>query len=672
MTIRNRAWGDNICMDTSYRFLGDSLTTRAMLPGWVVVLAVLFATVPCAEAQVAIYHTQLWALSPGDNLRPNTTGFYPSGELVQTSDGTFYAVAGAGGANNSGAILAFKKGNGQPTAIYSFSTASGPQGGATAPTNSEGVGPAAGLVLANDGFLYGTTYTGGRSGQGTIFRVSTSGALTSLYTFTATDANGLNTDGSTPRGKLVQAPDGNLYGTTVLGGASGEGVIFRISTGGAFSVVYAFPAIDANGFNASGTQPSAGLILASDGNLYGVAEHGGANALGTVFAITPSGQFSVVYTFSAGPTSSNSDGGLPTAGLMQARDGNLYGTTSAYGAQGYGTVFRLTLQGVFTTLYSFNDNRQGANPFDSTNPAGPLVEGSDATLYGTAAQGGGAGYGTVFGISPAGTYSLLYSFGASPVSGAGPGGGLMFGTDGNLYGLTAGQPGDNYDFEGAGTAFMLVATNAPSLVTLSAAPTSGFIGDVFTLSWSSPSGSQCAFFTQSESSSVAATGTSTVNPGAAGTFPDFLTCSTTLGDATTYALLTVSTPAPTATLSVSPTSISLGNSATLTWTSTGDANCTGNFAGTAGVAQYGSQQVTPASTGVSSYTLTCTNASGTATATASLTVTAAEKPAAASGGKGGGGALSWWMIVWLGALTVLRLAATRNAPPCAALPSTQH
>lgn len=705
------------------------------LIGLTVALALFFAIAPRAEAQGAIYHTQLWALTPGDDLRFNTTGSAPSGELVQLSDGMFYAVAGEGGANNSGAILAFKKGDAQPTAIYSFSAATGPQ---DASINSDGVGPEGGLVLANDGFLYGTTHTGGL-GNGTIFRVSTSGVLTSLHTFTATVANGVNTDGSTPRAKLVQAPDGSLYGTTVLGGAAAEGVVFRISPSGVFSIVYAFPAVDPNGFNASGTQPSAPLIVASDGNLYGVAEHGGTNGLGTVFAITPSGQFSVLHTFSAGPASSNFDGGLPTASLMQARDGNLYGTTSAYGALGYGTIFRLTLQGVFTTLYSFEGIVQGAtNPFDGTNPSGPLVEGVDGTLYGTAAQGGGAGYGTVFGISPSGAYSLLYSFGSSPISGAGPSGGLIFGADGNLYGLTIGQPKPDIFYETAGTAFMLVATSAPSLVNLSASPTSGFIGDVFTLSWSSPAGGQCAFFTQSESSFVAAAGSITVDPGVAGTFADFLTCGTPLGDADTYTLFTVLTPVPTVTLTVSPTTISLGNSATLTWTSTGDPDCTGNFS--PGIVQNASQQVTPTSTGVSTYTVTCTNAGGTATATASLTVTAAQKPTvtiavspaeiaavtgtatltwsstgapnctasgawsgsqptssmsplmnlpagqyvytltctgpggsasalatlkvdAAGGGGGGGsggGALSWWMLVWLSALTFLRFAATRR------------
>jgi hypothetical protein len=110
------------------------------------------------------------------------------------------------------------------------------------------------------------------------------------------------------------------------------------------------------------------------------------------------------------------------------------------------------------------------------------------------------------------------------------------------------------------------------------------------------------------------------------TFPDFLTCGTSLGDANTYVLVTVLTPVPTVTLFVSPTSISLGNSAMLTWTSTGDANCIGNFAGTAILAQNASQQVTPTTTGVGNYTLTCTNAGGAATASASLTVTAAEMP----------------------------------------------
>jgi uncharacterized repeat protein (TIGR03803 family) len=623
---KNNAWSDNIYKDASYRFLVESLTARAKLRGWLAALVLLFAIAPSAEAQTAIYHTQLWALSPGDDLRFNTTGSGPGGELVQTSDGTFYAVAFGGGANNSGAILAFKKGDMQPTPIYSFSMASAPVGGPVLPTNSDGIGPAAGLVLANDGFFYGTTSGGGLNGAGTIFRVSTSGVFTSLYTFTAIDANGLNTDGATPLGKLVQASDGNLYGTTVGGGASGKGVIFRISPSGVFSVVYAFPAVDANGFNASGTQPSAGLILASDGNLYGVAEHGGANGYGSVFAITLSGQFSVLHTFSAAPLASNADGGFPTASLMQARDGNLYGTTSAIGDQGYGTIFRISLQGAFTTLYSFNDNRQGANPFDGSYPAGPLIEGPDGTLYGTAAQGGGAGYGTVFVISPSGTYSLLYSFGSTPVTGAGPSGGLIFGADGNLYGLTGGQPEPDFFDESAGTFFMLVTTSAPSLLNLSVDPASGFIGDDFTLSWSSPANSECAFYTQQESNFVAATGTRTVNFGEAGTFPYFLTCTTALGDANTYVLLTVLTPVPTVTLSASPTSFSLGNSTTLTWTSTGDADCMGNFAGTVVLAQNASQLVTPSSTGISTYTLTCTNLGGTAIASVNVTVTAAQQP----------------------------------------------
>jgi uncharacterized repeat protein (TIGR03803 family) len=558
-------------------------------------------------------------------MRVNVNGAAPSGELVQLSDGTFYAVAFAGGANGSGAILKFKNGDTQPTPIYSFTAALGPTNGIL--INSDGVGPEGGLVLANDGFLYGTTSTGGASGNGTIFRVSTSGVLTSLHSFAATDANGFNGDGSTPRAKLLQASDGNLYGTTVLGGAAAEGVVFRISPSGVFSVVYAFPAVDTSGFNIPGTQPSAPLILATDGNLYGVAEHGGANGLGTVFAIAPSGQLTVVHTFSAAPTSSNIDGGLPSASLMQARDGNLYGTTSAYGAQGFGTIFSITLQGAFTTLYSFEGIAQGAtNLFDGTNPSGPLIEGPDGTLYGTAAQGGGAGYGAVFGLAPSSrVYSLLYSFGADSVSGAGPSGGLMFASDGNLYGLTVGQPEPLLEFETAGTAFMLVATSAPSLVTLTATPTSAFIGDAFTLSWNSPPSSTCAFFTQTESNFVAASGSMTVNaPGVAGTFADFLSCRTTIGDANTYALFTVLTPEPTVTLSASPTTISLGNSATLTWTSTGDADCIGNFS--PGIVQNGSQQVTPTSTGVSSYSVTCTNAGGSATATASVTVTAAEKP----------------------------------------------
>jgi uncharacterized repeat protein (TIGR03803 family) len=729
----NSTGSNNINSDTSYHLLAVSPEMRAKFLGWTILVALLLASAPRANAQAAIYHTEMWGLSPGDNLRFNTTGNALSGELVQLSDGAFYAVASTGGANNSGAILTFKKGDPQPTPIFSFSAASGPQSGPTAPTNSDGVGPEGGLVLANDGFLYGTTSTGGQFGSGAIFRVSTAGVLTTLHTFSATDANGLNTDGSTARAKLVQANDGNLYGTTVFGGPSAEGVIFRISPSGVFSIVFAFPAVDANGFNVSGTQPSAPLILASDGNLYGVAERGGANGLGTVFAVTPAGQFSLLHTFSAGPTATNFDGGLPAASLMQARDGNLYGTTSAFGDQGFGTIFRITLQGVFTTMYSFNDNVMGANPFDSANPAGPLVEGPDGTLYGTAAQGGGAGFGTVFTLSPSGTYSLAYSFGAIPGTGGNPSGGLIFGADGNLYGITLGQAFPDFFSGLASTAFVLASTSAPSLVNLSVSPASAFIGDDFTLSWSSPTSIECAFFTQQEIGPVAPSGTITVSVGVAGTFPDFLTCTTPLGDANTYVLLTVLTPVPTVTLSASPTSFSLGNFTTLTWTSTGDADCAGNFGL---IVQNGSQPVTPTSTGVSTYTATCTNAGGTASARVDVTVTAAVLPtvkiavspveiaavtgtatltwsstgapsctasgawsgsqsingnsplmnlvagqytytltctgpggsasasatlkvdAGGGGGSGGGGTLSWWMIVWLIALTFVRFAAT--------------
>jgi hypothetical protein len=194
--------------------------------------------------------------------------------------------------------------------------------------------------------------------------------------------------------------------------------------------------------------------------------------------------------------------------------------------------------------------------------------------------------------------------------------------------LTVAQPVPDFFYESAGTAFMLVTTTAPSLINLSVSPTSAYIGGQFTFSWYSPTGSTCAFFSQTESNFVAATGTLTVDaPGVAGTSADFFTCRTQLGDANTYTLLTVLTPVPTVTLSVSPSTISLGNSAILTWTSTGDADCAGNFS--PGIVQNDSQKVTPTSTGVSTYTVTCTNEGGSATATALLTVTAAEKPTVA-------------------------------------------
>jgi uncharacterized repeat protein (TIGR03803 family) len=209
---------------------------------------------------------------------------------------------------------------------------------------------------------------------------------------------------------------------------------------------------------ADGQNPIAGLIQANDGNLYGTTESGGANSQGTVFRITLSGTLTSLYSF-AGP-----DGQNPVAGLIQANDGNLYGTTESGGANSQGTVFKIMLGGRLTTLHSFNGT-------DGDAPAAPLVQATDGNFYGATKDGNPQGFGTIFEITPAGTLTVLHNF--TGADGANVAGGLVEGTDGNFYG-TASTGGTNGD----GTVFQLSTGLNPYLITQ---PTSGTAGTPVTI-----------------------------------------------------------------------------------------------------------------------------------------------------------------------------------------------
>ena len=249
--------------------------------------------------------------------------------------------------------------------------------------------PLAGLVQASDGNFYGTTEgSGGNnncvSGCGTVFKITPSATLTTLYRF-CSQAN--CADGESPRAGLVQASDGNFYGTTENGGANncapyyGCGTVFKITSSGALTTLHSFARSD-------GAYPGAGLVQASDGNFYGTTYVGGTNNYGTVFKITPQGTLTTLHSFDG------SDGANPADGLLQASDGNFYGATSYGGASndcygGCGTVFKITSSGTLTTLHSFAGS-------DGANPPARLVQASDGNLYGTTYVGGADGRGTVF------------------------------------------------------------------------------------------------------------------------------------------------------------------------------------------------------------------------------------------------------------------------------------
>ncbi len=318
---------------------------------------------------------------------------------------------------------------------------------------TDGESPGAGLVQATNGDLYGTTFFGGASGAGAVFKITPSGTLTTLYSFCSQSAC---TDGQYTYAGLVQAANGDLYGTTPFGGASGAGTVFRITLGGTLTTLYSF--CSQSGC-ADGYEPIAGLVQAANGELYGTTYFGGASGAGTVFKITPSGTLTTLY-------SSFSDG-QNFAGLVQAANGDLYGTTYSGGAHGGGTVFKITPSGTLTTLYNFC-SQSGCT--DGEYSRAGLVQATNGDLYGTTANGGAHGYGTVFKITPSGTLTTLYSFCSQ--SGCADGAltiaGLIQATNGDLYGTTW-DSGTSDD----GTVFSLSVGLGPFVETL---PTSGKVG----------------------------------------------------------------------------------------------------------------------------------------------------------------------------------------------------
>jgi uncharacterized repeat protein (TIGR03803 family) len=312
--------------------------------------------------------------------QPNCAdGGTPAGGLVQDTNGTLYGTTVGGGAYFGGTVFKVTP-SGTLTTLYSFC----PQPQANCPDGSQ---PQAGLVEATNGDLYGTTLRGGSFG--TLFKITPRGVLTTLYSFCCTN-------GEYPIGSLVEAANGDLYGTTPVGGAHGVGTVFKITLSGTLTTLYSFCS---QAGCADGSEPYAGLVEATNGDLYGTT-CGGAGCSGagytqgTLFKITPSGELTTLYTFCSQPNCA--DGGTPVAGLVQATDGELYGTTTTGGANNKGTVFKITPSGTLATLYSFCSQASCADGF---LPYAELVQDTNGTLYGTTAYGGAYGYGTAFSLS---------------------------------------------------------------------------------------------------------------------------------------------------------------------------------------------------------------------------------------------------------------------------------
>jgi uncharacterized repeat protein (TIGR03803 family) len=340
-----------------------------------------------------------------------TDGETPAGALLQAANGKFYGTTSAGGANGLGTIFEITTG-GTLTTLQSFDS-------------TDGANPNAGLVQVANGDFYGTAAYGGANGVGTVFKMTAGGTLTVLHSFAGAD-------GANPLAPLIQAANGDFYGTTQDGGSGsnanceeGCGTVFKITPGGTLTTLHSFSSTD-------GSNLAAGLAQAANGNFYGTTQDGGSSSnceggCGTVFKITPGGTLTTLHSFD-GP-----DGEFPAAGLVQATDGNFYGTTTGVGANGDGgTVFKITPGGTLTTLHSFDGP-------DGEFPAAGLVQATDGNFYGTTTGVGANGDGgTVFKITPGGTLTTLYNFCTQShcTDGASPDGGLFQATNGNLYGTT--------------------------------------------------------------------------------------------------------------------------------------------------------------------------------------------------------------------------------------------
>ena len=310
-----------------------------------------------------LYGSRVFKITPSGvlttlhNFTGGSDGAQPMAGLVQGRDGNFYGTTEVGGSSYLYGTVFKITPSGDLTTLHSFDG------------YSDGGYPMAGLVQGSDGNFYGTTSVGGPNEDplsgygGTVFKITTNGALTSLYNFTG------NANGGNPEAGLVQGSDGNFYGTTSSDGA-GYGTVFKITPNGVLTTLHSFTG-DTNGGN-----PTAGLVQGSDGNFYGTTSIDGAG-YGTVFKITTNGVLTTLYSFTG-----YSDGWKPS-GLVQGSDGNFYGTTAfgSYGQDTGGTVFEITTNGVLTTLYSFNHDTNGWP--NGEFPDAGLVQGSDGNLYGT-------------------------------------------------------------------------------------------------------------------------------------------------------------------------------------------------------------------------------------------------------------------------------------------------
>jgi uncharacterized repeat protein (TIGR03803 family) len=438
------------------------------------------------------------------------------GNLLLASDGNIYFASTTGGTGR-GSIGKLAP-DGTLSTLFAFPAENDPP-----------VRPQGNLIQANDRHLYGTSFIGGPEGAGTIFRVTLTGQFTLLRAMGATA-----TDASLPYTGLAQGPDNNLYGTTLRGGDNDKGAIFRIALDGSnFSIIHHF-----NGAN--GENPEGQLIVGSDGELYGTTLQGGASNRGAIYKISTSGVFTLLYSFPSLSgfgdlgTAINATGANPRAGLLLAADGNYYGTAYQGGPGGNGTVFRMTPAGDVSVFHAFTGPmRDGGFPLSS------VTQDAQGNFYGTTEGGAYHDTGSAYRLSSTGQFTLLHGFVHSGVDGSNPHATLLQ-ANGALYGASFNSPTQ------AGTLFKLdLGSNGALPVEISVSPADILTNQTATITWSSPTAAAATCKATGNWSNVdkAASGTESVTPAIPGIYIYALSCTDGAGVLrNAYAALVVESP----------------------------------------------------------------------------------------------------------------------------------
>src|ERR1700685_2005705 len=313
------------------------------------------------------------------NFAGSSDGGDPYASLIRDAAGNLYSTFGYGGGTSfSGGVFKVAP-DGTETVLYSFT------GGA------DGAFPISALVRDSAGNLYGTTTQGGSAGAGVVFKLDASGTETVLHNFTG------GKDGVDPVGGLLRDKAGNLYGTTSLGGSSNDGVVFKINPTGKETILHTF-----TGSTTDGKYPTyTSLLMDTKGNLYGVTEEGGSSGGGILYKLSKSGKLTILHSFTGGTTDGCNVLGAP---FLDAA-GNFYGTTSSCGTNKLGTVWAVSKSGQEKGLHSF-----AGGTSDGEYPLAGVIVDAEGNVYGTTETGGASNVGTVYRVSKGGKFTLLTSF----------------------------------------------------------------------------------------------------------------------------------------------------------------------------------------------------------------------------------------------------------------------